>query len=159
MIRPATQSHIPAMIELLRRLFTIEADFGFSAERQRRGLELLLAAPTARVMVAEEDGKVVAMATAQLVISTAEGGPSLLIEDLVVLPAHRKKGVGGALLIALAEWGACLGADRMQLLADRANHPALDFYQHLGWRETQLICLRKYSTPGKGDKYLHEILS
>ena len=131
------------MIELLRQLFAIEADFDFSAERQRRGLELLLAATTARVIVAEEDGKVIGMATAQLVISTAEGGPSLLVEDLVVLPAHRKKGIGPALLIALAGWGSGMGADRMQLLADRTNSSALDFYRHLGWRETQLICLRK----------------
>ena len=34
----------------------------------------------------------------------------------------------------------------MQLLADRTNHPALDFYRRQGWQHTQLICLRKYST-------------
>lgn len=144
MIRLATRSDIHAMIELLRQLFAVEADFNFSAERQRRGLELLLAAPAARVLVAEEDDKVVGMATAQLVISTAEGAPSLLIEDLVVLPSHQGKGCGGALLKALAEWGADLGAERMQLLADRTNISALDFYRQKGWQETQLICLRNY---------------
>jgi GNAT superfamily N-acetyltransferase len=145
MIRPATRSDIHAMVELLHQLFAIEADFDFSAERQRRGLELLLAAPTAMVMVAEEEGKVVGMATAQLVISTAEGASSLLIEDLVVLPSHQGKGSGGALLTALAGWGAGLGAERMQLLADRTNNSALDFYRQKGWQETQLICLRNYS--------------
>ncbi len=144
MIRPATRSDIPAMTQLLRQLFAIEADFDFSAERQQRGLELLLAAPMAMVMVAEEDGKVVGMATAQAVISTAEGGPSLLIEDLVVAPTRQGEGIGTALLTTLAEWGAGRGADRMQLLADRTNAPALHFYRHKGWRETQLICLRKY---------------
>jgi GNAT superfamily N-acetyltransferase len=143
MIRPASRSDVPAMTHLLHQLFAIEADFDFSAERQRRGLELLLATTRAMAVVAEEDGKVVGMATAQLVISTAEGGPSLLIEDLVVVPSHQRKGIGGALLIALAKWGAGLGAERMQLLADRTNTSALDFYRHIGWRETQLICLRK----------------
>lgn len=147
MIRPAAQSDIPAMVRLLRRLFALEADFDFSAERQRRGLELLLAAPSAMVMVAEEHGEVVGMATAQLVISTAEGGPSLLIEDLVIVPTRRNQGLGTALLVALDEWGVAMGADRMQLLADRTNIPALNFYRHKGWRETQLICLRKYSNP------------
>jgi GNAT superfamily N-acetyltransferase len=146
MIRPASESDIPAMLHLLHQLFTLEADFVFSGERQQRGLELLLAADnTARIMVAEDHGEVVGMATAQLVISTAEGGPSLLVEDLVVGPTRQNRGIGTALLTALAAWGADRGAGRMQLLADRTNSPALDFYRQKGWRETQLICLRKYS--------------
>lgn len=145
MIRPATRSDIPAMTQLLYQLFAIEADFDFSAERQQRGLELLLAAPAAMVMVAEKDGKVVGMATAQLVISTAEGGLSLLVEDFAVAPACQNKGFGSALLTALAKWGAGRGANRMQLLTDRTNVSALHFYRHKGWRETQLICLRKYT--------------
>ena len=145
MIRPATRSDIPAMLELLHQLFTIEADFDFSAERQQRGLALLLAAPAATIMVAEEQGITVGMATAQLVISTAEGGPSLLVEDLVVAPTRHNRGIGAALLAALAEWGTSYGAARMQLLADRNNDPARHFYRRQGWQETQLICLRKYS--------------
>jgi GNAT superfamily N-acetyltransferase len=146
MIRPATGSDIPAMLVLLHQLFAIEADFVFSGERQQKGLALLLAADAAMAMVAEEQSEVVGMATGQLVISTAEGGPSLLIEDLVVAPAWQKRGIGTALLNALSAWGASREAGRMQLLADRTNGPALDFYRLKGWRETQLICLRKYST-------------
>ena len=149
MIRLAVQSDIPAMVALLHRLFTIEADFQFSAERQHRGLELLLGSGTAAIMVAEEESEVVGMVSAQLVISTAEGGPSLLIEDLVVAANRQSQGIGTALLLAVEEWGSAKGADRMQLLADRTNLPALDFYRRKGWRATQLICLRKYSTPAQ----------
>jgi ribosomal protein S18 acetylase RimI-like enzyme len=145
MIRPATHSDIPAMLELLHQLFTIEVDFNFSVERQERGLELLLATPSATIMVVEDHGKAVGMATGQLVISTAEGGLSLLVEDLVVVPTSQNQGIGAALLAALAEWGVDRGASRMQLLADRTNEPALFFYHRQGWQETQLICLRKYS--------------
>ena len=149
MIRPAVPPDIPAMVELLRQLFAIEADFDFSAERQQRGLELLLASPTAHAVVDETDARVVGMATAQLLISTAEGGPALLVEDLVVVPDRQNCGVGSGLLHALAAWGKEHGATRMQLLADRSNTAALHFYKTRGWRETQLICLRKSST-GKG---------
>jgi GNAT superfamily N-acetyltransferase len=149
MIRPAVPEDIPAMVELLRQLFAIEADFDFSAERQKRGLELLLASPTARAVVAETDARVIGMATAQLLVSTAEGGPSLLVEDLVVIPDSQNCGVGSGLLHALAVWGRVHGASRMQLLADRTNTAALRFYKTRSWRETQLICLRKSST-GKG---------
>lgn len=149
-IRPATAADIPAMARLLDRLFAIEVDFAFSPERQQRGLELLLAAPQAMVLVAEAaSGGVVGMATAQQLISTAEGGPSLLIEDLVIAPDWRGHGIGTALVDTLAAWGQGLGATRMQLLADRTNAPALHFYRQRGWQETQMICLRKFL---KGEK-------
>lgn len=148
-IRPATGADIPAMVDLLGRLFAIEVDFAFSPERQQRGLELLLAAPQAMVLIAEAAGGVVGMATAQTLISTAEGGPSLLIEDLVVAPDWRGHGIGTALLDALAAWGQDQGATRMHLLADRTNAPALHFYRQRGWQETQMVCLRKFL---KGEK-------
>lgn len=145
-IRAATGADIPVMVELLRLLFSIEKDFVFAPERQQRGLELLLAADQAHVLVAETFGEVVGMATGQLLISTAEGAPSLVVEDVVVAPASRNTGVASALLTRLAEWGQGRGANRMQLLADRTNSSALIFYRVQGWLTTRLICLRKYST-------------
>lgn len=145
MIRPATACDIPAMVELLRLLFAIEADFVPAPERQRRGLELLLASHLACVLVADKGEGVVGMATAQLLVSTAEGAPSLVIEDVVVAPDRRGCGLGSALLARLAEWGRERGAQRMQLLADRTNSFALDFYRQSGWQTTRLICLRKYA--------------
>ena len=132
------------MLLLLQQLFGIEEDFYFDAERQRKGLELLLDSPSSAIMVAEKRDLVIAMATAQLVISTAEGRPSLLVEDVIVKPSWQKQGIGSQLLQTLADWGADKGARRMQLLADRTNSPALDFYHRDGWQQTQLICLRKY---------------
>lgn len=142
-IRPATGRDIPAMIELLRLLCAIEADFSFAPERQRRGLELLLAADQARVLVVETVGEVIGMVTGQLLVSTAEGAPSLMVEDLVVAPAERHKGVAAALLACLAAWGLERGATRLQLLADRTNSSALNFYRLQGWQTTRLICLRR----------------
>lgn len=149
MIQPAQLQDLDEMVLLLLQLFSIEEDFSFDAKKQRRGLELLLVSPTAAIMVAKDNNGVLAMATAQLVISTAEGGLSLLIEDVVVKRSRQNQGIGRQLLGALAEWGATKGATRMQLLADQTNGPALGFYQHEGWLQTQLICLRKYNREDK----------
>jgi len=95
------------------------------------------------ILVAEEAGQVVGMCTGQVVISTAEGGPAVLVEDMVVDSAHRGRGIGRALMAAMAGWGLEQGATRLQLLADKNNFPALSFYQRIGWRMTALICLRQ----------------
>ncbi len=143
-IRFALEPDLPALVRLLGVLFALEADFAPDEARQRAGLVLMLDDPLRRaVLVAERDGAVVGMVTAQLVVSTAEGAPSALVEDLVVGAAERGRGVGRAFAAAIETWAVGRGATRLQLLADRENGSALAFYARLGWRTTQLICLRR----------------
>lgn len=153
-IREAEHRDLDALVELLGLLFSIEADFAMDAVRQRRGLELLLrpGASASRLVLAAEDaeaGGIVGMATAQVVISTAEGGPALLVEDVVLRPEARGRGLGRALLARIEAWGAGLGATRLQLLADRDNAPALAFYAACGFHPTNLVCLRRVPPAGK----------
>ncbi|MCB2227917.1 MAG: GNAT family N-acetyltransferase [Desulfarculaceae bacterium] len=142
-IRPARAEDLLALSDLLGVLFSVEPDFAVDAARQTRGLEMLLASPTARLLAAEADGEVVGMVAGQLVVSTAEGAWSLWAEDLVVAPAWRGRGVGRGLMEAIAAWAAERGATRMQLLADRENQAGLKFHRGLGWENTRMICLRK----------------
>jgi len=143
-IRAAAESDIPRLMVLLEQLFAIEEDFTFSGDLQQRGLELLMASTGGTVLVAETDG-IVGMICGQIVISTAEGTASLWIEDLVVDRRHRRSGAGTLLLEEIGRWGRRRGARRMQLLADRDNGGALEFYRRRGWMTTNLICLRKQS--------------
>ena len=143
MIEQASSADIPAMVGLLAALFTIEQDFKPDTERQIRGLAGVLASPNACIMVARSaQGEAIAMCSAQLVFSTAEGAHSAWIEDMVVHKAWRKRGIGRQVLQAVLAWASERGATRAQLLADLDNQPALDYYQHLGWQETSLIARR-----------------
>jgi GNAT superfamily N-acetyltransferase len=101
------------------------------------------------VQVAEAEGTVVGMGTAQLLISTAEGGLVALVEDIVVDTQWRGRGIGRMLVSALEQWASLHGATRLQLLADRTNFSALDFYDRIGWRPTRMICLRRRPSRGK----------
>jgi GNAT superfamily N-acetyltransferase len=135
-------------VRLLGQLFSIEADFTPDAPRQRLGLALMLSDHRVRtVLVAERGGEVLGMVTAQLVVSTAEGGLSTLVEDLIVEPGSRGAGIGRALLEGIERWALERGATRLQLLADRENAPALAFYERAGWSGTRLVCLRKHRAP------------
>lgn len=149
-VREAGMADLESMVELLGELFSREADFAPDARTQRRGLSLMLRpSPDRTVLVADAAGEAVGMATAQLVVSTAEGGPSALVEDVVVRPGHRGQGLGRALLAGLEAWAALRGATRMQLLCDRDNAPALDFYAACGWTPTQLVCIRRAGISGR----------
>ncbi len=142
-IRPARTDDLDVLVELLGMLFGIEADFACDAARQRRGLAMLLVHEGAVVLVAEAAGQVVGMCSGQLTISTAEGGFALLVEDVVVAQNWQGKGVGRALLAALEQWAADRNIGRLQLLADRNNGAALEFYRRLGWQGTELVCQRR----------------
>ena len=144
-IRNAKRSDMDVMVDLLGELFSIEADFTIDKARQRRGLKLMLDGCLKHrcIKVAEAEGQVIGMCTAQTLISSAEGGIVALVEDVVVDHRFRGRGIGRKLMESIEDWARSRGAMRMQLLADRANFSALDFYDKIGWRPTQLICLRR----------------
>jgi len=145
-VRTANPSDIPQLVELLKELFSIEVDFDFDQDKQACGLNLLLNSEKDCILVAEllGDNKVLGMCTVQTLISTAEGGPVGLLEDLVVAADFRHQGIGAKLLAEAVNWAECQGLKRLQLLADKNNLPALNFYQKKGWESTQLVCLRKH---------------
>jgi GNAT superfamily N-acetyltransferase len=144
-VRPGRQDDLEVMVSLLQALFAIEEDFSPDPDRQRQGLTRFLdgCGKHRSILVAEASGEVVAMATIQILISTAEGGPVGLVEDVVVREDCRSAGIGRRLMTAIVDWAVDRQLTRLQLLADRTNFDALDFYDRLGWLPTRLICLRK----------------
>lgn len=143
-IRIACAPDLDAMVGLIEQLFALEPDYGFDAAKVRRGLGLLLNnEETAALWVAEQDGHAVGMCTAQIVISTSEGGRVAWVEDVVVRHDLRGSGIGHRLLDAVSTWAMRHGISRLQLLADTENAAALNFYRRLDWQTTRMICLRQ----------------
>ncbi len=147
-IRLARKSDIPFLCDLLDDLFRIEADFAPDLERQVRGLDLLLGHETGEsaVFVAEQEGKIIGMASVQVLVSTAEGGLVGMVEDVIVGRQFRRVGVGSRLLERIIAWSRTRGLRRLQLLADCTNTSAIGFYVSRGWRTTKLQCLRMLLT-------------
>lgn len=141
-IRAASEADLDAMTGLIGRLFALEPDFIFDPVKARRALGQLLAKQDAALWVADQGDRVVGMCTAQILVSTAEGGAVAWVEDVVVSPDLRGNGIGQLLLEAVNSWAKRRGVSRLQLLVDQENSPALDFYHRLDWRATRLTCLR-----------------
>jgi GNAT superfamily N-acetyltransferase len=95
----ASAKDLPALVELLGVLFAQEADFVPDAGKQQRALEAILGDPRiGRIYVAREGSQVVGMVSTLYTISTAEGGKAAWLEDMVVRPECRGRGIGAALL-------------------------------------------------------------
>ncbi len=145
-IRKATASDIENMVYLLELLFSIEEDFTFNETKHRRGLAMMLTDPNTRcVVVAEVDKSIVGMCSVQSVVSSVEGSRTAWVEDVVVQKPFQGQGIGKKLLGFVEKWCTEQGIERIQLLADKNNMPALEFYKKLNWQRTQLICLRKFA--------------
>ena len=104
MIRPATAADTPTIACLIRALAEYERLAHEVVLDERRLHEHLFGPrPFAEVLLAEETGTVVGFALFFHNYSTFLGKPGLYLEDLFVLPEHRSKGHGKALLVALAQ--------------------------------------------------------
>lgn len=90
-VRTAEPSDVAQLAALLEELFAIEADFTFDRDKQIQGLKQLLVSEKDGLFVAESDRRVVGMCSLQTLISTAEGGPVGLVEDLIVTEAFRHR--------------------------------------------------------------------
>ena len=139
----ATRAELPQLVALLGVLFSQEAEFVPDDAKQTRALEKILADDSVgRIHVARDGGKVVAMASLLYSISTAEGGLAASFEDLVVLPGHRGKGIGKALLQHVIAEARKQGVLRLTLLTDRQNERAQALYRKLGFADSTMKAMR-----------------
>jgi ribosomal protein S18 acetylase RimI-like enzyme len=134
---------IDQLVDLLGLLFAQEAEFGPDARKQRRALGQILADKSlGRVYVAREAGRVVGMCSLLYTVSTAEGGKAAWLEDLVVRPESRGRGIGRMLLehaIGQARADAVL---RITLLSDADNERARALYRKLGFTHSPMRTMR-----------------
>jgi GNAT superfamily N-acetyltransferase len=109
--------------------------------------------PVAECLVGEIDGEVVAFALFYKNFSTFLSKPGLYLEDLYVRPAHRRSGLGRALLIELARLACERGYGRFDWTVLDWNEDAIRFYEKLGaevlpdWRICRLTgdALERYA--------------
>ena len=133
MIRPATPTDIPAIAKLIRDLAEYErlahaVDFDEAKLREH----LFGSRPHAEVLLAEDDEAVVGFALFFHNYSTFRGKPGIYLEDLFVEPPHRGKGIGKALLKAVAKLAVERDCARVEWSVLNWNEPSIQFYKSLG---------------------------
>jgi GNAT superfamily N-acetyltransferase len=132
-IRPATVADTPAILTFIKDLAEYEKlSHEVVADEARLRATLFDARPAAEVLIAELAGAPVGFALFFPSYSTFLGKPGLYLEDLFVRPAARGKGVGRALMSALARIAVERDYGRFEWSVLDWNEPALEFYRSLG---------------------------
>jgi GNAT superfamily N-acetyltransferase len=131
-IRSAARADVPALLGLIRELAVYER-----LEDQVLATEELLAEglfgerPAAEALIAERDSEPAGYALWFTTFSTFVGKPGIWLEDVFVLPAHRRAGLGRALLARVAAVAVERDCGRLEWSALHWNEPALAFYRSL----------------------------
>ncbi len=132
-LRPARSDDSATIATLVRELAAYEKlahEANATADDFRR--HLFGDRPAAEVILAEVDGVPVGFALYFTNFSTFRGRPGVYLEDLFVRPEHRGRGIGKALIAAVARVAVDRGAGRLEWAVLDWNEPSLAFYRALG---------------------------
>jgi GNAT superfamily N-acetyltransferase len=92
------------------------------------------------VLLAELDGDAVGLLALQRCHNLAQGTTFLLLSDIFVAPAARRRGVAKALMAGAKLHAAALGCQGMSLMVSEVNMPALTTAARAGFtRHDQLL--------------------
>ncbi len=142
-IRAATFEDLARLAELLGALFEQESEMRVDREAQLRGLRSILEDSAAgEILVAQLGDDVVGMMNLLYTISTALGARAAILEDVIVAPEARGRGVGSRLIQAAIELARRRGCKRISLLTDATNTGAQRLYESLGFEASTMKTYR-----------------
>jgi GNAT superfamily N-acetyltransferase len=134
-IRPAEPADVPMIAELIRGLARFEKlEDEVTMTEDRLAASLFGERRYAETLIAEQDSEPVGFALFFHNFSTFLAQPGIYLEDLFVLPEHRGRGIGRALLKELARLAVERGCGRLEWAVLDWNRDAIGFYERLGAR-------------------------
>jgi GNAT superfamily N-acetyltransferase len=155
-VRPAQRGDVAAILAMIRELADYEhLTHLCTATAAQLEQELFGTDATAEALIASSGDESVGYAIYFHNLSTFLGRKGLYLEDLYVRPAHRHRGCGRALLIAVARIAAERGCARFEWMALDWNAPAINFYEKLG--ATQMAEWRLLRVTGDALRKLAEL--
>jgi ribosomal protein S18 acetylase RimI-like enzyme len=142
-IHLATEKDVPRLADLLGLLLAQEAEFAPDQGKQRRALRAVVSdASIGRIYVVRDGTDLVAMVSLLYTVSSAEGGKAAWLEDLIVRPDRRGRGIGRTLLKHVAAQARADGVLRVTLLTDPDNERAHALYRSVGFEFSAMCPMR-----------------
>ena len=128
-------SHCTSIVEVLNSYASDPVGGGepLSWDVRKRLISALRDHPTTLVMLAFDDQQAVGIAICFLGFSTFQARPLLNIHDLAIVPTHRGKGIGRALLEAVQAHARDRGCCKLTLEVQEDNQRARHLYESFGF--------------------------
>jgi GNAT superfamily N-acetyltransferase len=130
-LRDGTISDVPLLLSFIRSMAAFEKLTVTATEESLRSA-LFGDAPAARLLLAFVNGEPIAYATYFFTFATMVGKRSLWLDDLFVIPAFRRKGIGNVFMAYLADIAIQNQCGRFEWMVLDWNQTAIDFYKRLG---------------------------
>jgi len=132
-IRQATRADVPLVLSFIKELADYEKLTHLVVATEALIAEELFGAKShTEVLLGYSGAQAVAFAVYFHNFSTFLGRKGLYLEDLYVRPAHRRRGIGRAMLLRVASIAAERNCGRLEWSVLDWNEPAIFFYERLG---------------------------
>ena len=148
-VREVDSADLPAVVELWKELMDYHRDLDPFFTRSENGHENFLKwvageleEGTGALFVAEDSGEI----CGYIKIGVSNYPPVFMmdkfgmISDIAVAVAHRRKGIGEALIEKAMEWFRTEGLDRIEMRVSSRNSLGLGFWEKMGF-EPYLIAM------------------
>jgi GNAT superfamily N-acetyltransferase len=134
-ITPAAPADVPSLLDMIRELARFERlEHEVEATVECLTDSLFGSRPVGGSLLARSGNELAGYALYFFSFSSFIGRPGIWLEDLYVRPQFRHRGLGRALIEAVAQVGAARNCGRFEWTALDWNHNALAFYRKLGAR-------------------------
>jgi GNAT superfamily N-acetyltransferase len=130
----ATRTDVPALVSLYEAAGIDAPGEHSPAQAFAAWDRLQREVPTARVLIARQQGRSVATLTFFVLPLLAHGGaPEALVEDVAVHPDVQGQGIGRALMEHAMALASAAGCYKLALSSNGQREDAHRFYEHLGF--------------------------
>ena len=133
-ILEATESDLPAVVELLSKLSSsLEKSQELDQQQLIANCLSIILHPQSYILLAKLEGETVGMIDFSTRRTALHSGPSALIDEFIVMEEHRGKGVGSSLMTAVIDKCRQIGCSEIEVSTETSNEEARAFYVARGF--------------------------
>jgi GNAT superfamily N-acetyltransferase len=133
-VRSAEERDLPRILVLLGLMHGTSHPEGAVDERLVRTFHSIINQPGRHLVVAEFRGEVVGTADLLIAENLSRGGtPWSMVENVVVDPRHRRRGIARSMMVHLTALAEGAGCYKIQLISHVRREAAHQLYEGLGF--------------------------
>lgn len=142
-IRPATRQDLEPVLQMMEEFYAID-HYAFNQPCSRKNLEIFIEnSRFGKLWVIESHGQLIGYVALTLGFSFEYGGLTAFLDELYLVPAYRKQGLGKRMVAWVLENAREMGIHSVHLEVERHNEAARQLYAEFGFTDQNRFLLTK----------------